>query len=93
MGDRQKLDPKAWRGILVGYDESNTSCYRVYNPEVGQTRRSVHVTFDEEVFPAKLEVTCRDEHDEEVQEQLQEQQRQAPAAAQGAQQAPVGAAE
>ena len=48
---RKKLDPKAWRGILVGYDSSNWRCYRVYDPEKGIVRLSVHVSFDENLFP------------------------------------------
>eukprot|EP00952_Eustigmatos_sp_NYUAD-ZCMA_P008055 33800-Eustigmatos_ZCMA.PRE.1 len=51
--DRKKLDAKAWRGILVGYHESNRTCYRVYDPMCGRVKHSVHVTFDEEVFPAQ----------------------------------------
>lgn len=48
---RKKLDPKAWRGILVGYDSSDWRCYRVYDPEKGIVRLSVHVSFDENLFP------------------------------------------
>lgn len=52
---RGKLDAKAWRGILVGYDEYNRRCYRVYNPATKAVTRSVHVTFDERVLPAARE--------------------------------------
>lgn len=53
--ERTKLDPKAWRGIMVGYDEHNGRCYRVYDPVRKVIRRTVHVTFEESVFPAKEE--------------------------------------
>ena len=49
---RGKLDPKAWRGILVGYDEYNRRCYRVYDPVRKVVVRTVHVTFNENVLPA-----------------------------------------
>ena len=52
-GERRKLDDKAWMGILVGYDESNRYCYRIYNPLTGKVKRTVHVTFDEASFPAR----------------------------------------
>ena len=50
---RGKMDPKAWKGILVGYDEHNRRCYRVYDPVKRITRRAIHVTFNENLFPAK----------------------------------------
>jgi hypothetical protein len=50
--ERKKLDDKAWRGILLGYDDSSPS-YRIYDPDLGKVRRTVHVTFDEDIFPAK----------------------------------------
>ena len=31
-----KLDEKAWKGIMVGYDDHNTRCYRILDP-VGRT--------------------------------------------------------
>lgn len=52
--NRKKLDDKAWRGIVVGYDPYNTTCYRIFNPSTGKIHRSVHVTFDEATFPAKM---------------------------------------
>jgi len=51
--ERTKMDPKAWRGIMIGYDEHNNRCYRIYDPIRKVIRRTVHVTFDESVFPAK----------------------------------------
>ena len=54
--DRKKLDAKARRGILVGYDEQNTSCYRVYDPVTRTVARSVHVTFNEWMMPAKASI-------------------------------------
>jgi hypothetical protein len=54
---RQKLDDKAWRGILVGYDESNWRCYRVYDPVKQVVYRSVHATFNESEFPGTGDVT------------------------------------
>ena len=47
----KRLDPKAWLGILVGYDESNWRCYRIYDPRCGDVRFAVQVTFDETSFP------------------------------------------
>jgi hypothetical protein len=67
--ERKKMDPKAWRGILVGYDDSNTRCYRVYDPEREATMRTVHVTFNEALLPGKLRVTFSDELEEEQQQQ------------------------
>ena len=60
-GNRQKLDPRAWRGILVGYDPHNQRCYRVYDPSTGKVHRSVHVTFDEQVFPARAGAATNEE--------------------------------
>ena len=51
--ERRKLDDKAWKGVLLGYDETNRSCYRIYNPATGKVKKSVHVTFDETSFPAR----------------------------------------
>jgi hypothetical protein len=48
---RKKLDPKAWRGILVGHDPQNSSVYRVYDPDKKVTRLTAHVTFDEAKLP------------------------------------------
>lgn len=53
--EKTKMDPKAWRGIMIGYDEHNRRCYRLYDPIRKVIRRSVHVTFDEYVFPARKE--------------------------------------
>jgi hypothetical protein len=47
----KRLDPKAWLGILVGYDDSNWRCYRIYDPRCGDVRFAVQVTFDETSFP------------------------------------------
>lgn len=47
---RQKLDDKAWKGLLVGYDEHNWRCYRILDPGKGLVYRTVHVTFNEEEF-------------------------------------------
>ena len=48
---RKKLDPKAWRGIMVGYDPQNPAAYRIFNPEKRTTSVTAHVTFDEAQFP------------------------------------------
>lgn len=53
--ERTKMDPKAWRGIMIGYDEHNNRCYRIYDPVRKVIRKTVHVTFEESVFPAKKE--------------------------------------
>jgi hypothetical protein len=85
--ERRKLDDKSWKGILVGYDESNRYCYRIYNPATGKVKTTVHVTFDEASFPAKKAVPFNEAVDivdppEEpvvqggAQQQQQQQQRQ-----------------
>jgi hypothetical protein len=51
--DRKKMDPKAVVGIQVGYHPSNNRCYRVYVPESGSFKYTVHVTHDELSFPFK----------------------------------------
>lgn len=51
-GKRKKLDGKGQRGIMVGYNRNNRRSYRVYYPETDRILESVHVTFDEGVFPA-----------------------------------------
>ena len=53
LQERKKLDDKVWMGIMVGYDEHNTRCYRIYDPVRRTVVRSVHVSFNERVFPAK----------------------------------------
>lgn len=73
-GHRKKLDAKAWRGILVGYDPQNTRCYRVYDPTNGKMQRSVHVTFEETRFPAKSGASLDDESgDDEVELEPQQE--------------------
>ena len=49
----KKLDDKAKEGILVGCDENNPRRYFIYDPSTGKVRQSVHVDFDESVFPAR----------------------------------------
>lgn len=51
--ERKKLDPKAWRGLMMGYDEYNRRIYRIYDPDTKKLHRTMHVTFDEESFPYK----------------------------------------
>ena len=51
---RHKLDPKASKGILVGYDPHNRRVYRIFFPETGHVRSSIHVTFDETRFPGQF---------------------------------------
>jgi hypothetical protein len=57
----KKLDPRAWIGIHVGYDELNWRCYRVYKPDTKSVRLSVHVTFDENSFPSPEAILESDE--------------------------------
>ena len=57
----KKLDPRAWIGIHVGYDEWNWRCYRIYKPDTNQVRLSVHVTFDESSFPSPEAILEADE--------------------------------
>lgn len=47
----KKLDSRAWEGILLGYDDSNWRCYRIYDPETATVRLAIHVRFDETLFP------------------------------------------
>jgi hypothetical protein len=44
---RSKLDPKSWKGAMVGYDPYNIKCYRIYDPVTSKVKSSTHVTFDE----------------------------------------------
>ncbi len=44
--NRRKLDNKAIKGILVGYD-LKSSAYLLYISETGQIKRSGHVMFNE----------------------------------------------
>lgn len=41
----RRLAPKAWMGVLVGYESSNI--YRIWNPVTNEVIRSRDVTFDE----------------------------------------------
>ena len=50
-GERKKMDPKAWAGVMVGYDPTNYACYRIFNPVTKTTKLSAHVSFDEDSFP------------------------------------------
>ena len=50
-GERKKMDPKAWAGVMVGYDPTNYACYRIFNPVTKTTKLSAHVSFDEGSFP------------------------------------------
>jgi hypothetical protein len=45
-GERKKMDPKAWAGVMVGYDPTNYACYRIFNPVTKTTKLSAHVSFD-----------------------------------------------
>lgn len=56
----KKLEPRAARMIMVGYDPTNNRCYRLYDPSTGKIARSVHVTFAENVFPARAQVATID---------------------------------
>jgi Reverse transcriptase (RNA-dependent DNA polymerase)/GAG-pre-integrase domain len=47
--DIHKLDDRAWKGILVGYDEHST-CYLVLNTTNMRVYKTVHVRFDEQVL-------------------------------------------
>lgn len=48
-----KLDPRAWAGILVGYEGFNRRCYRIYDPASGTVQQSVQVSFDEGLLPGR----------------------------------------
>lgn len=52
---RTKMQDKAWRGMLVGYDQLNRRCYRIFDPVKRVIKRAVHVTFKEDFFPAKAD--------------------------------------
>jgi len=49
--ERKKMDPKAWRGLMMGYDETSRRRYRLYNLDEKRVQSTVHVTFDEYTFP------------------------------------------
>lgn len=51
--ERKKLDPKAWRGILIGYHPYNYRCYKIYDPLRKRVYLSTHVTMDEKTYPGK----------------------------------------
>jgi len=51
--ERKKMDPKAWRGLMMGYDETNRRRYPLYNLDEKKVQSTVHVTFDEYTFPGK----------------------------------------
>lgn len=48
---RTKLDPKAWRGVFLGYDQSNWRCYRIWDPVNRKVRFAIHVSFRDHIFP------------------------------------------
>lgn len=57
----KKLDPRAWIGIHVGYDDFNWRCYRIFDPATAAVRSAVHVTFDETCFPKPETLMDNDE--------------------------------
>lgn len=65
-GQRKKLDAKAWKGIMVGYDEHNVRCYRVLNPANGRVVRAVHLTFNEKKQSAKMVASIKHVKDLDV---------------------------
>uniref|UniRef100_A0A093ULP4 Retrovirus-related Pol polyprotein from transposon TNT 1-94 n=1 Tax=Talaromyces marneffei PM1 TaxID=1077442 RepID=A0A093ULP4_TALMA len=51
---RQRFNPRAWIGYLVGYDSTNV--YRIWNPTTGRIIRTRDVIFNEdEVFSGNIE--------------------------------------
>lgn len=67
--NRRKFDDTAWRGILVGYDDSNRRAYRVYDPETGRIKSVIHVRFNEQRMPARLGSMLAREQEEGFDEQ------------------------
>jgi hypothetical protein len=61
----KKLDDRAWEGVLVGYDDHNWRCYRIWDPVSATVKLGVHVTFDESKFPSPLYVES-EEPDAEI---------------------------
>ena len=57
----KKLDPRAWIGIHVGYDDFNWRCYRIFDATTATVRSAVHVTFDETCFPKPETLMDNDE--------------------------------
>ena len=47
---RKGFEPKAFEGILVGYDEDHIKSYRIYIPHTNVLAITTHVTMDEEVL-------------------------------------------
>ena len=61
-GHTSKLQPKAWEGVLVGYDDDSPT-FRIYNRTTQQVLSSRNVTFIEPVLVLPPSVTT--ENDEE----------------------------
>jgi hypothetical protein len=51
--ERNKFSERAKRGIMLGYDATNPSVYRILVEDTGKVVMSAHVTFNEREFPAK----------------------------------------
>lgn len=73
-GERRKLDEKAWRGILIGYDEHNPACYKILDPKTGRIKKTAQVTFNERRMPGMEAPTREDDHTMEKLCQEEEQQ-------------------
>ena len=70
----------------MGFDEDNARCYRVFDPTSGTVRKSVHVTFDEELLPGRQRAVT-DEEDYDL-GRFTRQEQQAPGVPHEKQQAP-----
>jgi len=57
-GDRKKMDPKAVKGFQMGYHPTNNRCYRIYIPESGVFKYTVHVTHDSREWSIQVHCTC-----------------------------------
>ena len=61
-GSIQKLDPRSWEGIMLGYAELNWRCYRIYDPKTFTVKPAIHVTFDEVIWVmsegSELHLSC-----------------------------------
>lgn len=60
--NRKKLDAKAREGIMVGCDENNPRRYRIWDPAAETVRETIHVSFDETVFPARHSCFGREDY-------------------------------
>ena len=55
---------------MLGYDELNWRCYRIYDPKTLTVKPAIHVTFDETVFPSLMDEMSETDIEDEYYEVL-----------------------